>query len=99
MQSLRTNEPFILASQAQKVFYVKDVSDPNWYVVQKTHPRDLYDMQIEEDASYQQNQATSQSFSIEMDNCEEIPTWQKTGFAREIVEMYVALKKREKKKK
>ena len=53
LRSLRSNEPFILASQAQQVFYVKDVSDPNWYVVQKTHPRDLYDMQIEEDASYQ----------------------------------------------
>ena len=33
-----------------------------------------------------------------MDNCEEIPPWQKTGFAREIVEMYVALKKRKRKK-
>ena len=42
--SLRTNGPLILVSQAQQVFYVKDVSDPNWYVVQETHPRDLYDM-------------------------------------------------------
>ena len=98
-QFLRTNEPFILASQAQQVFYVKDVLDPNWYVVQKTHPRDLYDMQIEEDEPYQQNQATSQSFSIEMDNCEAIPTWQRTGFTGEIVETHVALKRKGKRKK
>ena len=29
LRSLRTNEPFMLASQAQQVFYVKDVSNPN----------------------------------------------------------------------
>ena len=51
-------------------------------------------MQIEEDEPYQQNQATSQSFLIEMDNCEEIPTWQRIGFAEEIVEMHVALKRK-----
>ncbi|CAJ1978306.1 unnamed protein product, partial [Sphenostylis stenocarpa] len=32
------------ASQAQQVYYVKDTHDPNWLVVVKTKPRDLYDM-------------------------------------------------------
>ena len=56
-------------------------------------------MQIEEDEPYQQNQATSQSFSIEMDNCEEIPIWKMIGFAGEIVETHVALERKGKRKK
>ena len=41
---MRTNEPYVLASQAQQVYYVKDTKDPNWLVVVKTKPRDLYDV-------------------------------------------------------
>ena len=33
-----------MASQAQQVYYVKDTKDPNWLVVVKTKPRDLYDV-------------------------------------------------------
>ena len=39
-RKLRTNEPYVLASQAQKVYYVKDTKDPNWLVVVKTKPQD-----------------------------------------------------------
>ncbi|XP_073109285.1 uncharacterized protein [Elaeis guineensis] len=42
--SLNTNEPFVLASQAQQVFYVEDLVDSNWLVVVKTYPRDAYDV-------------------------------------------------------
>ncbi|XP_028799277.1 uncharacterized protein LOC114754652 [Neltuma alba] len=45
--SLQTNEPFILASQAEQVFYVDDIVDPGWIVVVKTNPRDLFNMPIE----------------------------------------------------
>ncbi|KAK9075753.1 hypothetical protein SSX86_004082 [Deinandra increscens subsp. villosa] len=38
------NDPFILASQAQQVFYVADRVDKGWKVVIKTTPRDSYDM-------------------------------------------------------
>lgn len=38
------NEPFILASQAQQVFYVADRVHKGWKVVIKTTPRDSYDM-------------------------------------------------------
>lgn len=38
------NDPFILASQAQQVFYVADPVDKGWKVVIKTTPRDFYDM-------------------------------------------------------
>lgn len=37
-------EPFILASQAQQVFYVKDHVRKGWKVVIKTKARDSYDM-------------------------------------------------------
>ncbi|XP_035843728.1 uncharacterized protein LOC110929331 isoform X4 [Helianthus annuus] len=38
------NDPFILACQAQQVFYVADRVDKGWKVVIKTTPRDSYDM-------------------------------------------------------
>lgn len=38
------NDPYILASQAQQVFYVDDVVKPNWKVVVKTTPRNSYDV-------------------------------------------------------
>jgi len=41
---MRTNEPCVLTSQSQQVYYVKDTKDPNWLVVEKTKPRDLYDV-------------------------------------------------------
>ncbi|WCJ29136.1 hypothetical protein M5689_010791 [Euphorbia peplus] len=39
---LNTDEPFILASQAEQVFYVEDPKKPNWLVVVKNQPRDSY---------------------------------------------------------
>ncbi|XP_058207722.1 uncharacterized protein LOC131320847 [Rhododendron vialii] len=39
-----SDEPFILASQAQQVWYVQDPIDEDWHVVVKMTPRDLYDM-------------------------------------------------------
>ena len=38
-----SNEPFILASQAQQVFYVQDPNQEDWNIVLKMKPRDLYD--------------------------------------------------------
>ncbi|XP_071699508.1 uncharacterized protein [Rutidosis leptorrhynchoides] len=42
--SQEDKEPFILASQAQQVFYVKDCVHKGWKVVIKTKPRDSYEM-------------------------------------------------------
>lgn len=42
--SLTTDDPFVLASQAEQVFYVKDIVDEKWQVVIKTSPRDLFNM-------------------------------------------------------
>jgi len=41
---LKTNEPYVLASQVQQVYYVKDTKYPNWLIVRKTNPQDGYDM-------------------------------------------------------
>ncbi|KAG5557524.1 hypothetical protein RHGRI_007681 [Rhododendron griersonianum] len=39
-----TNEPYILASQAEQVWYVPDPIEPDWQVVIKMSQRGLYDM-------------------------------------------------------
>jgi len=41
---LKTNESYVIASQPQQVYYIKDTKDPNWLIVVKTKPRDWYDM-------------------------------------------------------
>ena len=38
------HEPYILASQAQMVYYVDDVVNKGWSVVVHLKPRDLYEM-------------------------------------------------------
>ncbi|XP_018634397.2 uncharacterized protein [Nicotiana tomentosiformis] len=47
--ALNTNEPFVLASQSEQVFYVNDMVDKDWLVVLKTSPRDLFNMPEEDD--------------------------------------------------
>lgn len=42
--SLNTNEPFVMASQVEQVFYLDDMVDQDWLVVVKTNPRDLFSM-------------------------------------------------------
>ncbi|XP_052197050.1 uncharacterized protein LOC127804264 [Diospyros lotus] len=41
-----TDEPFILASQAQQVFYVEDPTEKDWHVVIRTTPRDQFDQKV-----------------------------------------------------
>lgn len=38
------NQPYILASQAMQVLYVKEIKDSTWSVVVKTLPRSYYNM-------------------------------------------------------
>ena len=46
---MNTGEPFILASQAQQVFYAEDPIDKGWHVVIKTTLRDCFDMDRREE--------------------------------------------------
>ncbi|KAL7202515.1 hypothetical protein ACSBR1_034064 [Camellia fascicularis] len=39
-----TNEPFILASQAEQVWYVADLLQPDWQVAVKMSQRGIFDM-------------------------------------------------------
>ncbi|CAN1782497.1 hypothetical protein LINPERHAP1_LOCUS15867 [Linum perenne] len=41
---LKTNEPFVLASQASQVFFVDDRIHLNWHVVVRVQPRDTYSL-------------------------------------------------------
>ncbi|KAF3627155.1 hypothetical protein FXO38_28893 [Capsicum annuum] len=42
--ALNTNEPFILASQSEQVFYLNDMVDKDWLIVVKHNPRDLFNV-------------------------------------------------------
>lgn len=47
---LKTNDPFVLASQASQVFYTTDVvNKDSWRVVVKAHPQDAYERPPEGD--------------------------------------------------
>lgn len=48
---LNTNEPFVLASQSEQVFYVNDMIDKDWLVILKTSPRDLFNVPEKDDNS------------------------------------------------
>lgn len=47
-----TDEPFVLASQVQQVFYVEDPKEKPWQVVIRVAPRDLYSIP-EEDINHE----------------------------------------------
>ncbi|KAK5771361.1 hypothetical protein PVK06_047563 [Gossypium arboreum] len=38
------NEPYVFSSQVKQVFYSKDPTDEDWYVVLQNTSRDLFDM-------------------------------------------------------
>ena len=50
--SLFENDPFILASQAKKVFYSREYNTSNWYVALKAPPRGFHDMDIFDEGVY-----------------------------------------------
>ncbi|XP_017980990.1 PREDICTED: uncharacterized protein LOC108663018 [Theobroma cacao] len=59
------NDPFVLASQVQQVFYIQDPIEKDWHVVIKlSGPRDLYDMfRSNEDIAWQIDNEPNVSFS------------------------------------
>ncbi|KAK8659646.1 hypothetical protein V6N13_029843 [Hibiscus sabdariffa] len=72
-RQLRTKEPYVLASQAEQVYYVKDIKDLNWQVTVKTKPRDLYDLPCKDvrEESCQENEELGfrfQEFNVGNDN-------------------------------
>jgi hypothetical protein len=41
---LHTDEPYVLTSQVDQVFYVEDERNPNWVCAVRTKPRNVYDV-------------------------------------------------------
>ncbi|XP_009782279.1 uncharacterized protein [Nicotiana sylvestris] len=80
--ALNTNEPFVLASQSEQVFYLDDMVDNDWLVVVKTNPRDLFkipdnndncvdieDEELQNEEVYQQEEAEfNTSFTNDQEN-------------------------------
>ena len=62
------SDPFILASQAQQVFYVEDQVDPRWFVV-LSRPRSTY-FDIEGDDNFTNNCMEHHPFANAMPNIE-----------------------------
>jgi hypothetical protein len=51
------NDPFILATQSKKIFYLQDTSlGKDWRVVQKFEHRNMYDVSEKEEASHEVHQ-------------------------------------------
>lgn len=48
MQIRFKDEPFILASQARQVYYVKDVKKLNWHIMVRATPRNFFDIPFKE---------------------------------------------------
>ena len=46
---LKTNEPFVLASQVEQVYYVRDHMHHNWQLVVKINPHNFYDISPEDE--------------------------------------------------
>ncbi|CAL5392138.1 unnamed protein product [Camellia sinensis] len=81
-----SDEPFILASQAQQVFYVNDSVDEDWNVVLKMKPRDLYEVCGEQptiDEGLHHNEVEGfgdQELDVASFTCEEDMDWVRQGF-------------------
>ncbi|CAN0859932.1 hypothetical protein LINGRAHAP2_LOCUS7801 [Linum grandiflorum] len=76
-RKLKTEEPFVLASQAIQVYYVSSLKNPNWTTVVETTPRNLYQMPSEDEA-YQEDATTINITGIGNDEEDEI-TWRRVG--------------------
>jgi hypothetical protein len=44
MGELITNEPYVLTSQVDQVFYIEDRRNPNWVYAVRTKPQNMYDV-------------------------------------------------------
>jgi hypothetical protein len=44
MEKLITNEPYVLTSQVDQVFYVEDERNPDWACALRTKPRNVFDV-------------------------------------------------------
>ena len=67
-----TDDLFVLSSQVSQVFYVADERCPNWVVVVKTKPRDVYDTGEEEVTDDDEDEYLVNEYCINTSNHEAI---------------------------
>ena len=78
-----SDEPFILTSQAEQVFYVEDPMDKGWHVVIRTKPRDLYEMSNEVlpndlEAHYESNPYNGERMEDDLTNTDMQLNWDRS---------------------
>ncbi|GJV58912.1 transposon, En/Spm-like protein [Tanacetum coccineum] len=77
------DDPFIIASYAQQVFYIEDPKDVRWWHIIMTKPRDTYDMGInvnmdeDDDDDELYTECMPYNFPIP-DDINETPSWHRT---------------------
>ncbi|CAN1820113.1 hypothetical protein LINPERHAP1_LOCUS28970 [Linum perenne] len=88
------NEPFILATQAQQVFYVADTMDNDWKVVIKTTPRNLCDLseqeQVADVETYLQSETLNAAFSEDLPHEDDV-NWARDGMHGDLVDATVEI--------
>ncbi|XP_075099537.1 uncharacterized protein LOC142176307 [Nicotiana tabacum] len=72
-RKLATNEPFVLASQVEQVFYVKDNLHPNWSIVLNGHSTYFTGGAVSEE-TFQQD---AQNFSYTFEEDEDFINWRR----------------------
>ena len=71
-----SDDPFILAPQASQVYYVADERHPNWEVVVKTKPRDVFDAGNDDDIDdYCENEPYNFNVEQILENVQDDLTW------------------------
>ncbi|CAN1324179.1 hypothetical protein LINPERPRIM_LOCUS33004 [Linum perenne] len=88
------NEPFILATQAQQVFYVADTMDNDWKVVIKTTPRNLCDLseqeQVADVETYLQSETLNAAFSEDLPHEDDV-NWARDGMHGDLVDATIEI--------
>ncbi|WCJ39870.1 hypothetical protein M5689_020822 [Euphorbia peplus] len=85
-RKLTTDEPFVLASQVEQVFYVEDGLTPNWLVVLKGRSEHFVDLPVyntenngevlvQEEAFQQDNPCTLENFGSQFEEDEGETSW------------------------
>ena len=71
-----SDDPFILAPQASQVYYVADERHPNWEVVVKTKPRDVFDADNDDNIDdYCENEPYNFNVEQNIGNVHDDLTW------------------------
>lgn len=78
------DDPFIILSQPQQVFYVGDQRDKEWSHVIMTKPRDLYDMGSSQEGGDDESYTECMSSNAPLfDNITEAPRWSRSDIGEE----------------